>query len=164
MLCAFAGPGTAFWNATTFGAKQAASVLITNNPPTNGVTPVNGDTLVFKAGAGMFPANFLRVRYSGGTVFVDGTTQAGFGTGYDVAGGQMGQIFATGDTLTAMVDATGMAYVWRTASGPLGATTFVGTVQLPTTGAAAFTTGGGRIGIQVPTNARVDNFSGGNVP
>jgi hypothetical protein len=37
-------------------------------------------------------------------------------------------------------------------------------VQLPTTGGNAFTTGTGRIGIQVPTNSRVDNFSGGTVP
>jgi hypothetical protein len=68
----------------------------------------------------------------------------------------------TGDTLTAMVDATGLVTVWRTTAANV--TTFIGAVQLPTTGANAFTTGAGRVGIQVPTNGRVDNFAGGTVP
>ncbi|MGB8694562.1 MAG: hypothetical protein WCD08_13740 [Steroidobacteraceae bacterium] len=64
--------------------------------------------------------------------------------------------------MTALVDASGMVYVWRTTSASV--TTLLGSVQLPTTGANSFTVSGGRIGVQVPTNARVDNFAGGTVP
>jgi hypothetical protein len=153
------GAGTAYWNVSTFGAKQAASVLITNNPPTVGATPVNGASLVLKAGSTTIPANFIRVRYNAGNVIVE-TTNAG-GLAYATAG-TLVQAFVTGDTLTAMIDATGMAYLWKTTATSV--TSFVGNVQLPTTGTNSFTTGTGRIGIQVPTNSRVDNFSGGTVP
>jgi hypothetical protein len=53
--------------------------------------------------------------------------------------------------------------VWKTTAAAV--TTFVGSIAIPTTGAGAWTqgTGGGRIGIMLPTNARVDNFSGGTV-
>jgi hypothetical protein len=151
--------GTAYWNPTTFGAQQAAAMLITNNPPTNGATPVNGSSLVLKAGSGTTPANFARVRYSAGNVEVGTTTT--LGVSY-VTAGTIAQSFVTGDTLTAMVDATGLVTVWRTTAANV--TTFIGAVQLPTTGANAFTTGAGRVGIQVPTNGRVDNFAGGTVP
>ena len=66
--------------------------------------------------------------------------------------------FANGDVLTAQVDATGLASVWRTR---LATTVFVGSVQLPND--ALWTTGGGRIGMSLPNGARVDNFSGGSL-
>jgi len=39
-------------------------------------------------------------------------------------------------------------------------------VAIPTSGIGSWTpgTGGGRIGLGLPTNARVDNFSGGTLP
>ncbi len=71
--------------------------------------------------------------------------------------------FAIGDTLTAVALETGTVNVWKTSGAT---TTLVGTVTIPTTGAGAWTfgTGGGRIGIQLPADARVDNFSGGTLP
>ena len=57
--------------------------------------------------------------------------------------------------------ATGTVNVYKT-SGAI--TTLVGTVTIPTAGAGAWTGTGGRIGIQLPTGVRVDNFSGGTVP
>jgi hypothetical protein len=59
--------------------------------------------------------------------------------------------------------ADGKVNVFKTSGG---ATTHVGTVTIPTGGAGAWTqgTGGGRIGIQLPTGQRVDDFSGGNLP
>jgi hypothetical protein len=133
-------------------------MLITNNPVNNGQAPVNGASLVLKAGSGITP-NFVRVRYNNNAVELAIVTNAG------IAVTQIGSVpgtFVTGDTLTAMVDSTGVASVWKTTAANV--TTYLGFVQLPTTGTNAFTTGTGRIGIQVPTNSRVDNFSGGTVP
>jgi hypothetical protein len=45
--------------------------------------------------------------------------------------------------------------VWKNA-------TFVGAVTLPNV--ALWTTGGGRVGMQLPAGARVDNFRGATVP
>ena len=66
--------------------------------------------------------------------------------------------FAAGDTMGAMVTPTGLVYVWQTSGG---ATTLLGTRQLPST--ALWTTGGGDIGIQLPPGAQVDNFAAGTV-
>ena len=77
-----------------------------------------------------------------------GTSISGFGN------------LASGDTLTAMVDQTGLVSIWKTSGG---SSTLLGTRQLPNV--AAWTTGGGRIGVQMPgLGARIDNFAGGNVP
>jgi predicted phage gp36 major capsid-like protein len=70
--------------------------------------------------------------------------------------GTFAATFATGDTLTAMVDASGVAYVWKT-SGTTD--TLLGSIATTATFA-----GTGRIGMQLPVNARVDNFAGGTVP
>ena len=77
-------------------------------------------------------------------------------------GTAMNATFAVGDKLTALVDAAGLVTVWQTTAANV--TTQLGTVQLPITGTNSFTIGSGRIGVFLPSGARVDNFSGGNVP
>jgi hypothetical protein len=57
--------------------------------------------------------------------------------------------------LSALVDATGTVSVWKNA-------VYLGSVALPTD--TLWSTGGGRIGLQLPIAARVDNFAGGTVP
>ncbi|MEW6402909.1 MAG: hypothetical protein AB1649_14000, partial [Chloroflexota bacterium] len=87
------------------------------------------------------------------------TTTTGAG-GLTLQGTINGVTFATGNTMTAMVDANGMVFVWKTSGAT---TTLLGSVQLPNN--ALWTTGGGWIGMQFQaTSIRVDNFSGGTVP
>jgi hypothetical protein len=71
--------------------------------------------------------------------------------------------FVSGDTLTAQAEANGTVSVWKTSGAT---TTFLGSVSIPTSGSGAWTqgTGGGRIGMQLPAGARVDNFAGATVP
>ena len=148
--------GTAYWNGTgsTFGAKQAAAFTIAN-------TTVNNDALILKAtGAtvlGVAP-NFIRVSYNAGTIVDVTTTNFGVTTTSTIT--TASPTFVNGDTLTAMVDATGTVFVWRTTAANV--TTFIGAAQLPND--PLWTTGGGRIGMQLPAGARVDNFAGGTVP
>ena len=68
--------------------------------------------------------------------------------------GTLAGSFANGDTLTALVDATGAVFVWKTTGATV---TYLGTATTTFTGA-------GRIGIQLPAGARIDNFAGGTVP
>lgn len=141
----------AYWSPASFGAQQAAALTFAN-------TTVNGTALLLKAG-GTFSAgaygSAIRVRYaaaapsqvivettSNGATF---TTQATFPAS-----------FVSGDTLTAMVDAGGTAYVWKTTA--TNVTSALGNVTI------AGATGGGRVGIFLPPGGRVDNFAGGNVP
>jgi len=149
LLCTL--PGQAIWNvpAGGFGAQQVAAF-------TFAAAPVNGTSLFLKASGGTanLPANFIRVRYSGGQVFVETTTTGGLTY---TARGAFSMSFASGDTLTAAANANGNVFVWKT-SGSV--TTFVGGVTI--TG-AGFWTGTGRIGIQLQNNARVDDFRGGTV-
>ena len=149
VLCA-AG-ANAYWNAASFGAQQAAALTFAN-------TTLNGTALLLKAGGtynGLgYYTSAIRVRYnaspaqvvvettSNGTTF---TTQATFAAS-----------FISGDTLTALVDAGGTAYLWKTTAANV--TTALGNVSIP--GA----TGGGRIGLFMPPGGRVDNFAGGTVP
>jgi hypothetical protein len=153
--------GWAMWNGpgNVFGAKQGAAFTFAS-------TPLTGSFLVLKASSGTLntPANFIRVFYntsSGGTVTVATTTNAGIS--YTTRATFPGVTFATGDTLSALADATGNVYVWKTTAAD---TTFVGSVAIPSSGAGAWTQGtaGGRIGLMLPTTARVDNFSGGTLP
>ena len=144
--------GNAYWNgaAATFGSTQAAAFTFAN-------TTLNNASLVLKAsgtftGLGYY-TNAIRVRYStssGGQVIVETTSN---GLTFSTVGTLAGS-FATGNRLTALVTANGTVYVWRTA----GATTTL-------LGSAATTgfTGTGRIGIALPSGARVDNFAGGTV-
>lgn len=150
ILCA-AG-ANAYWNAASFGAQQAAALTFAN-------TTLNGTALLLKAGGSYnalgFYTSAIRVRYSAaplpqvivettanGTTF---TTQATFPAS-----------FASGDTLTAMVDAGGTAYVWKTTAANV--TSELGNVTI------AGATGGGRVGLFMPPGGRVDNFAGGTVP
>jgi uncharacterized repeat protein (TIGR01451 family) len=150
-------PGWAIWNnsATGFGATQGAAFTFAN-------TPANGSFLVLKGSGGNAntPANYIRVFYTGSSVTVGTTTNSG---GTVTTRATFPGTFATGDKLSAVADATGNVSVWKTTAAAV--TTFVGSIAIPTTGAGAWTqgTGGGRIGIMLPTNARVDNFSGGTV-
>jgi uncharacterized repeat protein (TIGR01451 family) len=153
--------GWAMWNGTgnVFGAKQGAAFTFAN-------TPATGSFLVLKGSGGNAntPANYIRVFYntgSGGSVTVATTTNSG--GSYTTRATFTGVTFASGDTLSAVADATGNVFVWKTASA---VTTFVGSVAIPTTGPGAWTqgTGGGRIGLMLPTNARADNFRGGTLP
>jgi len=150
-------PGWAIWNnsATGFGAKQGAAFTFAS-------TPSNGSFLILKGSGGNAntPANYIRVFYTGSSVTVGTTTNSG---GTVTTRATFPETFVIGDTLSALADATGNVYVWKTTAAAV--TTFVGSVAIPTTGAGAWTqgTGGGRIGLMLPINARVDNFSGGTV-
>ena len=146
-------PGNAYWNVTAagFGPKQGAAFTIAN-------TTLNGDSLILKAtGAAVLGVdpNFIRVQYTGGTVVVSTTTNGGLSTTSSTTISNANSTFINGNTLTAVVDATGVVSVWKNA-------TYVGSVTLPNV--ALWTTGGGLIGMQLPNGARVDNFSGGLVP
>jgi hypothetical protein len=120
---------------------------------------LNGDSLILKATGTVtlgVAQNFIRVNYTGaGNVVVSTTTNFGVGTTSSVTLNNANSTFANGDTMTALVDATGALTVWKN-------TTLVGTVTLPNV--ALWTTGGGRIGIDLQAGARVDNFAGGTVP
>ena len=137
-------PGNAVWNAPAggFGPKQGAAFTISN-------TTVNGDALILKAsgGSAAVPTTFIRVRLTATQVVVETTANGGF-TSTNLA--TFASAFANGNTLTAVANADGSVDVW---SG----TTYVGR------SATSSFTGGGRIGIQMPTNARVDNFAGGTL-
>jgi hypothetical protein len=141
--------GNAYWTAV-FGSKQAAAFTVVN-------TTVNGDSLVLDATGSVnlfgVQQSFIRVRYTGSGAAVETTTNAG--SSYTTAATLTGTV-VNGDTLTALVDATGTVFVWNT---HLGADTFLGAASL-----GAPWTGGGKVGMQLPTGARVDNFAGGNVP
>jgi hypothetical protein len=156
-------PGSAYWNGSNagpvLGNRQAAAFTFAS-------TPANNSALMLKATGGTNAAglqqNFVRVLYTtagGGTITVQTTTNSG-GT-YATAGATItGVGFVSGDTITAMVDQAGVVTVWKT---HLGVSTTVGT-RTPVAN-ALWTTGGGRIGLQLPAGAtRVDNFAGGNVP
>jgi hypothetical protein len=60
--------------------------------------------------------------------------------------------------MSAVALADGTVNVFKTSGAT---TTLVGTVTIP---GAGFWTGTGRIGVLLPTNARIENFSGATVP
>ncbi len=144
-------PGNAYWNVPTsgFGAKQGAAFTIAN-------TTLNGDSLILKASGTVtlgVAQNFIRVRTTGTQVIVETTVNTG---GSFTSQGTFAATFANGNTLTAVANADGSVDVWRTAGAT---TTYIGR----STAASAFA-GTGRIGVQLPTGARIDNFSGGTLP
>ena len=150
-------PGAAYWNGSgnNLGATQAAAFTFAN-------TTLNNAALVLKAsgGSASIPANFIRVQYQttgGGRIVVQTTTNAG-GSYNTRATFTTGANFANGNTLSAVARANGAVEVYKTA----GATTsLVGSVIISTTGGGAWTQGasGGRIGMQLPNGARVDNLA-----
>lgn len=147
--------GMAFWNPS-FGARQAVGITFAG-------APQNGTSLLLK-GSGTLTAgvhrNYVRVRLGGANLVAE--TTANFGAAFNnstpiAASSTVG----SNDTLVAQCDANGVVVVWRIRAG---VPTLLGTASLPTTGNAAFVGGAGRIGIQLPANARIDDFIGGNVP
>lgn len=153
--------GIAFWTTPAFGAKEGAAFTIANATLTN-------DALILAASgtplASVYP-NYVRVLISGGTATVATTTNAGLA--YTAAGSvalPAGATFANGDTVTAVIDgstavAAPTVYIWRTTSANL--TTYLGSVQITPN---ALWQAGGRVGVQLPAGARVDNFAGATVP
>jgi uncharacterized repeat protein (TIGR01451 family) len=149
--------GSTYWNVPNsgFAAKQGAAFTFAN-------TSLDNSALILKASGtailGVVP-NFIRVRYNAGQVIVETTTN--YGGTYTTQGtlDNINSTFANGDTLSVVVDSAGVLNVWKT-TGP--GTVFVGSVTLPNV--ALWTTGTGRIGMQLPNGARVDNFSGGTLP
>ena len=146
-LCALGA--NAHWSAN-LGATQAAAFTFAN-------TTMNGNALYLKGttlAAGTY-LNAIRVRYAGTTstqVVVETTTTAG------VTATQVGAFpasFVVGDRLTAMADASGTVYAWKTTAANV--TTFLGQA----TAGASFT-GTGRAGIRLMPGARVDDFRAGN--
>ncbi|MGA8891256.1 MAG: IPT/TIG domain-containing protein [Anaeromyxobacteraceae bacterium] len=149
--------GSASW-AASFGAKQGAAFTFAS-------TPATGASLLLKvangAGSSTNPASYVRVQYQtngGGRVLVQTTTSGSnvFPT-FTTTGTLPSGTFTSGDTLSAIANVDGSVDVWRTTAANV--TTYLGR----TTAAPAFT-GAGRIGIQLPTGSRVDNFGGGTVP
>lgn len=148
--------GYAYWSSP-MGARQAASATLV------GPTLV-GTGLVLKANgtlnaAGTYP-NFIRVSYKAGAVAIETTTSGG-GTFTTHASFTNDVIFNAGDRMTALADANGVVAVWRTRGA---VNTYIGQAAIPATGSLAFVAGGGRIGMQLPPNGRVDDYSGATVP
>jgi hypothetical protein len=155
-----AAGGESIWNvggvvSAGFGARQGAAFTFSN-------ATMNGASLVLKAtgailGSPAAPMNYIRVQYNATTAQVTVATTINGGGNFTsagtlaVAGG-----FAVGDRLTVSVDQTGLVTVRK------NVTTVAGTVQLPNN--ALWTSGGGRIGMQLPNGARVDDFGGANLP
>jgi len=150
--------GSAIWNNpnTGFGNRQGAAFTFVNAPRANGVMP----SLILKGtgGSSNTPANFIRVSYQNTTnlVTVATTTNSG-GTMTNRA--SFNVTLAANDTLSATALNNGTVSIFKNG-------VFVGSVTIPTSGAGAWTqgTGGGRIGIQLPTGQRVDNFRGATLP
>jgi hypothetical protein len=140
--------GNAYW-AAPFGAKQGTAITISN-------ATLDGDSLLMKVsgGSATLPSNWVRVRVNGTGVTVD--TTANGGLSYTTLTTITGANFANGNVLEALIDASGTVYVWKVAGTT---TTFIGSASTGT----GFT-GGGRVGIQLPSGARVDDFAGGNLP
>ena len=162
---AFCAPGLtallclvpAVWNAPAagFAARQGAALTFAS-------TPTTGTALVLKAGTGTTPTNYLRVRYSsasGGQVVVETTTT---GTAFTTQATFPGS-FAVGDVLSAIALADGTVVAYRTSGAT---TTQLGAMTVATSGTGSWApaTGSGRVGMQLPSGARLDNFSGGTLP
>lgn len=145
--------GAAYWNGAgnVFGAKQGAAFTIAN-------TTFNGDSLVLKASgfnaAGTVPSTFIRVRVAAAQVIVEATTNGGLTFPTNLA--TFASTLASSDRLSTVANADGSVDVWRTTAASVS--TYLGR------SATSTFTGTGRIGMQLPNGARVDDFSGGTVP
>jgi hypothetical protein len=152
-----ASSGWAYWDVPTggFGNRQGASFIFRN-------TPVSGTALLLKATGGTTTkrASFIRVVFQNNQLIVATTTNSG--SSYTTRA-TFGGTFATGDLLSATAYADGTVNVYKT-SGPT--TTELGSVVIPTSGSGSWLqgTGGGRIGIVMPSGARLDNVAGGTLP
>ena len=146
--CALAGNcllGQAIWNGTTniFGPKQGAALTVNSNPLTAALY------LKASGGTASAPQSLIRVRYVGGSVSVETTTNSG---GAFTTRGTLAATLASGTTVTAVANADGSVDVWQNAT------------YLGRSSAVAAFAGTGRIGMQLLVTGQVDNFSGGNVP
>ncbi|MBX0329237.1 hypothetical protein K2Z83_16305 [Oscillochloris sp. ZM17-4] len=155
--------GQAIWNGTgsNFGATQGAAFTFAS-------TPATGTALYMKASSGSSssPSRFIRVRYetnSGGQVVVATTINGSNNNPTYTTRGTLAGSFANGDTLSAVANADGSVDVWKTSGAT---TTYLGHVSIPTSGGNSWSygTSGGRIGIYLPSGARVDNFSAQTLP
>jgi hypothetical protein len=145
------GTPSGYWSAAAFGSRQYAAYTFSS------ATPATGASLTLKGTVAALGVrvNYIRVTWSAnGTITVNTTNNGGLSNATTQTIANAGATFITGDVLTAAVDATGVVYVWKN-------TTFLGAVTLAANG-TLWTTGGGNIGMQLPTGQRVDNFSGGN--
>jgi hypothetical protein len=154
-LAVLNGAYSAIWNSSVFGAGQGAAFTFANTTTANAA-------LILKAtgGSGGSRANYVRVQYQttgGGRVVVATTTNGTAVTpNFTQAGAALAATFASGDRLTAVVNASGRVDVWKNSAQ-------IGSVQLPNN--ALWTSGGGQIGIQLASfGSRVDDFAGGTVP
>lgn len=136
--------GLAIWNAPSFDPKQGAGGTLSANA-----------YLVLKATGGTFdaPANYVRVGCEGGQIVVS-TMMGGSNVSVFVKQAVFGTCNASGNTLSAVVDAKGLVTVFQAAL-------FVGGVQLPDVSAWR---GSGRVGIQLTAvGASADDFVGGTI-
>jgi uncharacterized repeat protein (TIGR01451 family) len=147
--------GQASWNVTTFGQKQGAGFAFAQDAGSP-AAPLNASSLLLKVsnggGGNANPANYVRVRYNSSQVIVETTNNGNaLGPTYTTLATFNSGAFATGDTLTAVANADGSVDVWRNSTylGRSATSTFTGT---------------GRVGLDLPANARVDDFRGGTVP
>ncbi len=162
------GSGVAIWNgppppadSPVFGSRQGAAFAFIG-------TPLNNTCLILKATGGTTvaaPANFIRACYltaSGSNparVQISTTTN---GLTFTNRGAALPIGFVNGDQFTVQADPDGTVYAWRNRGGN---TTLIGAVAIPISGPGAWLpgAGGGRIGIQLPAGAVVDNFRGGTL-
>jgi uncharacterized repeat protein (TIGR01451 family) len=133
--------GNAFWNGAggNFAGAQAAGFTISNGT-------FAGDSILLK-GTGNFTlgayVNHIRVRFTGSQVLIETTTN---GFAYITVATLSGTV-VNGSTVLARADAAGHVDVWING-------TWIGAGD-------TLVTGGGRVGIQLPTGARADDFRGG---
>ncbi len=155
--------GWAMWNGpgNVFGARQGAAFTFANALVSSG----GGSWLLLKGSGGTAstPVSYVSVRYAAGAVTVATTNDAGITSSTRATFTGPNATFVSGDRMTALADATGNVFVWKTS----GATTsYVGGVTIPTSGGFSWTqgTGGGRAGVLLPSGARIDDFGAGTLP
>lgn len=148
--------GWAMYNVPVggFGNRQAASFTFSNAPGSGALNP----SLVLKAsgGSSSTPVNYIRISYLNSTTNRVTVTTV---NGSTITRASFPASFASGDTMSAMAFADGSVYVYKNGVA-------IGAVTIPTAGPGAWTfgSGGGRIGIILPTGQRVDDFRGATIP
>jgi hypothetical protein len=148
--------GSAYSN-TVGGATQGAGFNFAS-------APANNTALYLKATGGIGAIsgqlqNAVRVLYNtAGNVTISTTTNGNalLPTYTNaVAAISTSGALVNGNSLLAAVDNTGKVWVWKVVGATTTLLTPVG-VQLPNN--ALWTTGGGKVGMQLPNGARIDNF------
>jgi uncharacterized repeat protein (TIGR01451 family) len=151
--------GNAIWNVPSggFGNKQAASFTFANAPTRSG-SILPGLVLKATGGPATTPSNFIRVSYQNNTNTLTVATTTNSGVTMTTRA-SFTVTLASNDVLSAAAYNDGTVRVYKNGVA-------IGSVAISTSGLGAWTqgTGGGRIGIQLPTGQRVDAFSGGTIP